>query len=376
MDNIWASWQNALKSIHKPERASTNFSGAKAKPIADGTATSIPTHTSDATPLNTVAQLDARLLEMQQTWMQTRSGPFPEGIQTTMMNLSVALVIREAEAVWNIQVAEEAVESGEKREEKRQKKDKALKKVCAKAQIVDQDSTYHMSFNWAEDVDTFVGPTHIPDKPTPSMNITSIDVNTIVTPEASIDTDVAIPPNVTPITFVTLSTHRPRDLSALRLGIINPWASIRHHHHRPYSHGPYHSIRQNQHSSVYPTNTSINISARPKLPLSTPTQVFETVMHPYGIEPTKPVFRVPVATTTGIPTDPSYAHSVSAESPPLPSAHLVATVKCHCGQLVPVLDNSQVPNILSHHTISTLVSDIVSYPLSLPAQLFSRLRFS
>jgi hypothetical protein len=165
-----------------------------------------------------------------------------------------------------------------------------LKKVCAGAQKVDKglSSTYGMPFDWAEDINQFT--LVVPDEPAPLVNIipsggTSpiiqiatilvetmpIDENTITAPNVSVDANVAVPPNVTLIMFITLSTHGLHDLSALHLGTTNPWASICHHYHHLYSHRPYPSIHWNQHSSVYPTNTFVNISATPKLPLTTPT---------------------------------------------------------------------------------------------------------
>jgi hypothetical protein len=52
--------------------------------------------------LNTVAQCDARLLQMELEWKINRSGPFPDKIRNTIANIHAALVIREAEASQKI----------------------------------------------------------------------------------------------------------------------------------------------------------------------------------------------------------------------------------------------------------------------------------
>jgi hypothetical protein len=52
--------------------------------------------------LNTVAQCDIRLLQMELDWKLTRSGPFPEGIRNAIANLRAVLVIREAKASQKI----------------------------------------------------------------------------------------------------------------------------------------------------------------------------------------------------------------------------------------------------------------------------------
>ena len=44
------------------------------------TSTAVPTHTNAPTALNTVAQCDTRLLQMELEWKLTWSGPFPENI--------------------------------------------------------------------------------------------------------------------------------------------------------------------------------------------------------------------------------------------------------------------------------------------------------
>jgi hypothetical protein len=48
--------------------------------------------------LNTVAQCDTRLLQMELDWKLNRSGPFPDRIRNAIANLRAALAIREAEA--------------------------------------------------------------------------------------------------------------------------------------------------------------------------------------------------------------------------------------------------------------------------------------
>jgi hypothetical protein len=92
MDDIW---RKAAKNLHKREEHVSGIrTGPETKPAAIAATTATPAYPI----LNTVAQCDARLLQMEFEWKLNRSGPFPDGIRTAIANLRAALVIREAEA--------------------------------------------------------------------------------------------------------------------------------------------------------------------------------------------------------------------------------------------------------------------------------------
>jgi hypothetical protein len=57
------------------------------------TSMAVPTHTNTSAALNTVAQCNTRLLQVENKWILTQSGPFPDGILNTITNLHAVLVI-------------------------------------------------------------------------------------------------------------------------------------------------------------------------------------------------------------------------------------------------------------------------------------------
>jgi hypothetical protein len=81
--------------------------------------------------------------------------------------------------------------------------------------------------------------------------------------------------------IVTLvpTSHAPRDFLALHSSMRNPWASLRHRHRRshPRVRIPFNSCK----------DTMNHKTSAPSLPI--PIQLVETVWHPHGIAPTKPV---------------------------------------------------------------------------------------
>jgi len=199
MDDIW---RKAAKNLCKrEERLSAIWMGPETKPAAIAATTTTPTYTYPIGSANTVAQVDIRLLEMEQNWVQTRAGPFPEGIQNTMMDLRAALVIQEEEAARGmdslLQVAEEEEILGkrERSQEESWKKEKAPK------------------FNWAYDADVPLTSIHSGCSE-PILNAT--DNMSATAPTAPI-------------------THM-RDFSALHSSAPNPWIvllwNLRHHHRR------------------------------------------------------------------------------------------------------------------------------------------------
>jgi len=114
MDDIW---RKAVKKACKREKhllakqtaqpdiqlATKSASiAAMSPPVSSNTATSA---TALATgTVKTVAELDAKLLCMEQKWAQTSTSPLPEGIRNAVMDLRAALVIQEAVAVQPVEV--------------------------------------------------------------------------------------------------------------------------------------------------------------------------------------------------------------------------------------------------------------------------------
>ena len=67
---------------------------ATSPPVVSNTATSATTIANST--VKTVAELDAKLKQMEQKWAQTSTSPLPEGIRNAVMDLRAALVLREA----------------------------------------------------------------------------------------------------------------------------------------------------------------------------------------------------------------------------------------------------------------------------------------
>ena len=93
MDDIW--WKAAKNLCKCKECPSAIQTGPETKPAAVAATTTTPAYPI----LNTVAQCNTRLLQMEFEWKLNRSGPFPDGIQNTIVNLCAVLVIQEAEAL-------------------------------------------------------------------------------------------------------------------------------------------------------------------------------------------------------------------------------------------------------------------------------------
>jgi hypothetical protein len=290
MDDIW---RKAAKNLCKRERLSAIQTRPETKPAIIAAPTTTPTYTHPIASANTVAQVDIRLLKMEQNWVQTHAGPFPEGIRNSMMNLWAALIIREEEAARGADSLLWVNEEGEmsERQERSREESREREKTPTK-------------FNWADDVDASPTPIHntcnecVLDA-TDNVSATGISIGTIpigpTCPPNTIVTTIAAP--TTPVTHT-------RDFSALRSSAPNPWASLRHRRYHRYSRTPQQSesVYRKCFAHSYPVNTPIH-----KHPISTSTpsgsfRVFETVKHPYGIGPNKPVIRVPVSIATDTPT--------------------------------------------------------------------------
>jgi hypothetical protein len=170
-----------------------------------------------------------------------------------------------------------------------------------------------------------------------------------------------------------LHSYPPCDLSTLRLDAPNPWRSLHHHHSGHYAHAPRQFTRQRQYSPVHPANTYLHTITTPKPPTPAPVHIFETVRHPHGIGPTKPVIRVPAQIEMATSTYFAPSDRVIVKS--APPSHPAVPIQCHCGQLVPFSGNQTFRSILSHHTLGSFISQVFSLPFSFPRQFFSRFTF-
>ena len=163
--------------------------------------------------------------------------------------------------------------------------------------------------------------------------------------------------------------HTARDLSTLSSGTQNPWSSLQRRNRRFRPHKPREHLYRSVHSFTYPANS--HICKTPHLrPPAVITPVIETIRHPYGIGPTKPVVRVPVTAPSLAPTQPALPTEVLITK----TDHSIDTIHCHCGRLITVSKVSQLPTIL--HPTFRFISDFILYPIFFPSQLFSCFGFS
>jgi len=164
-------------------------------------------------------------------------------------------------------------------------------------------------------------------------------------------------------------------LSTLSSDAPNPWGSLHCRHYGCYPHVLHQVTCHRQHQRKYPVNTHVRTASTPKPPAPTPIRVFETIRHPLGIGPTKPVIRVPVSTATEAVIDPTqYTPQPIVKSKPiLPQRQSNVTIQCQCGRLIPVSHSTTIFPL--HNILTTLISGIFSYPFSLPTHLFSHFGF-
>jgi len=212
-----------------------------------------------------------------------------------------------------------------------------------------------------------------PIRTTPKRSVTWPRHNT--TPRAcspAVDAPSTAPPQVPAERAPTAVVHAPRDLSGLRSSTPNPWRSLRRRYYSHDSHTPRRFTGRRQYPPKYPANTHIPATTISKPPALAPVRIFETVRHPLGIGPTKPIIRVPVSTTMDTPPHPAplAEHTVVKSVPPLPQT------RCECGRLIPGSEAQKLPIVAPHYALSTFMSDIFSSQFFFPTHFFSRFRFS
>jgi hypothetical protein len=155
-----------------------------------------------------------------------------------------------------------------------------------------------------------------------------------------------------------------RDFSELSSGAQNPWGSIQRRNRRYRPRDSPHTPRR---TYQYPAD-NYKYKLSPSQPTA-PRGVIETIQHPHGIGPAKPVIRIPVAVpvvTAGHPKTPVHSNTTK-------SAHFAVNFECHCRRLIQVSSVSHLP-IISHPTLTTLVSDFISH--SFPSHILSLLGLS
>jgi hypothetical protein len=172
-------------------------------------------------------------------------------------NLRAALVIWEVEA-------EEAIaraRNKEMEEKRKRKKEEILERILA--------------FDWAEDIN-----------PSPSAENEPI-IPTLANPTDTLtDMNMILGPSAVPTVQVN---HQSRDLSGLRSSTQNPWWSLHCRHYSRYLHTPHRFTHRRQYLPTYPVNTYLPTTPIQKPPTPASIHIFETVWHPHGIGPLKPV---------------------------------------------------------------------------------------
>jgi len=491
--------------------------------------------------LNTVAQCDTRLLQMELDWKLNRSGPFPDGIQNAIANLRAALVIREAEASqesraptgssthnttsvtaisettttpkrlnrtsdarhvmpvparskvkWTTTTTTtdsnptttmteqrdneaSALRTEEEQEKRVEKQDRAEEREPARREVEtgEQEGIEESKgevrgkpplprahpapiatvreprwFDWATETDKSIGPvpnardfrstttvpaspdhapsrckpaTRLPDShatplqpvrtpsqpiractsamgapsdpvlaasthvsctpaaytpaaPVHSMHASTAPVDPVPVSTTKCCVPITAPPQIPAKRAPTAIVHAPRDLSALRSDTRNPWGSLRRRHSGRHTRVPRRFTRQRQYPPIYPVNTYLHTAPTPKPPAPTPTFIFETVRHPHGIGPNKPVIRVPAWMEIAKSTYPAPSDQAIAKS--APPSHPAAPVQCRCGQLVPISGNQVSRSFPVHHAFSSFISQFISLSFPFPRQFFSRFTFS
>jgi hypothetical protein len=161
-----------------------------------------------------------------------------------------------------------------------------------------------------------------------------------------------------------------RDFSSLSSGIQNPWGSLQRHKLHTQPHYSQQPIYNTFHSYQYlPGNQKIKTPTFYSPPAV--DRVIETVHHPFGIRPNKPIITLPTRTR-----DTSHAQSASACSP-VASSPLTFDIQCPCGRLLQV--SRVVPSLhTTSLTISLLLSCIsnhIPHSFSIPSLFFPSLRF-
>ena len=215
---------------------------------------------------------------------------------------------------------------------------------------------------------------YTPAAPVHSVHASTAPVDPVPVSTTKCCVPITAPPQIPAKRAPTAIVHAPRDLSALRSDTRNPWGSLRRRHSGRHTRVPRRFTRQRQYPPIYPVNTYLHTAPTPKPPAPTPTFIFETVRHPHGIGPNKPVIRVPARMEIAKSTYPAPSDQAIAKS--APPSHPAAPVQCRCGQLVPISGNQVSRSFPVHHAFSSFISQFISLSFPFPRQFFSRFTFS
>jgi hypothetical protein len=160
----------------------------------------------------------------------------------------------------------------------------------------------------------------------------------------------------TPIVFGQPAVHLMDDISALHSGTRNPWASLNRRHHRFHLCKPCSPTHMVSCLAHYSTGSGLNKSPALPSPLPVPTGIIETIWHPLGISPAKPVIVVPITTSFIAP----HAQTIT---------HCHHERLTHINTKVPAMALSECITPLRHS--STLISDIVAFSSTISSHLLS-----
>jgi len=273
MDDIW---KKAAKKLRAREHRAATCAATTFRVETD-TTTAINnnpavadienTETVQITTPTTSNEIEAEIHAIERDWLDLGRGPLPEEYQVRIDEIRA----REAAKLMKVEgderevvreragteeISDQERERRRKRNERKRKMGKEdTKEVRTTTDTTGNDATYlaPSSFDWAEDVDATVTPT--------------------------------------PITLVTPAVRAPRDFSVLRSSNRNPWGSLsrRHRRSQPCTRNSFYSCQYNTNYAHKPTP--------PPLPLA-PIQLVETIRHPHGIAPTKPVIKTSSAVST------------------------------------------------------------------------------
>ena len=108
---------------------------------------------------DTVEQVDAKLLRMEQHWAESRSSPFPESIRSAIADLRLAVERKETEAAWDAAVQVCAVHAAELEEQS----EEGLEEEESERRLEEEnerriDEEQQPTFDWATDIDQSIGP--------------------------------------------------------------------------------------------------------------------------------------------------------------------------------------------------------------------------
>ena len=317
----------AKQTVHPNIQPATKLGPitAMSPPVLSNTATSaLATST-----VKTVAELDAKLLCMEQRWAQTSTSPLPEGIRNAIMDLRAALVIQEVVVIqpvevpaYNVQVSRNREKQGnvkrgkmsEKEMESTERRGEEQEKESTKEEKIEEVHTIqghtNMSSQNPTDNERTIMPTASPQSTHALMLPKHLTVSSIVDMvhttartaanegvqivgndamclapsffDWADDVDATVAP--TPIALVAPVTRIPRDFTVLCLSNRNPWSSLSQHHHCS-------QPRICNSFDFYKYNTNYAYKPATPSPAPAPVQLIETVQNPCGIVPTKPVIR-------------------------------------------------------------------------------------